>query len=401
MNFKAFLSFGLAGTVVGLIIRLLPIHVPYMDAGLPFFVGWWVGAAIGRYKWVFLGTLVGILMLAGAAIALQAGDTVIPLRDIIRTADRRVGDQDAVIATINGEAVTWRELERVKVAIRATASSPLPEEEAYHQALAYLLRNRVLLQEARRRGLTVTDQEAESCWAQMKEQARQMPALAQMHAEQQAALGLDDQAYEAKMIAVCGEGLLLTKLDEALASEAPQPTEAEIDAYLAQFPGLNRIELIPIFFPGMESAANTYQELKALATTTSPEAFTSTFDEYARRLGQRGPEERIVEGFSFKDESVLPDYVQDALKKPIGAMGLYQRADGSAVIYLVLHMERITDEEVRTLARKELANEKRRTYQEQIERQLLRQAQIEFYQDRLPPEARQAIQALLQDMNFE
>lgn len=47
MNFRAFLSFGLAGTVVGLIIRLLPIDVPYMDAGLPFFAGWWVAAAIG------------------------------------------------------------------------------------------------------------------------------------------------------------------------------------------------------------------------------------------------------------------------------------------------------------------------------------------------------------------
>jgi len=315
----------------------------------------------------------------------------ISLGAILGAASRTTKGDDITIATVNGEPVSLHFLERVKTVMQATSPTPLDDAEAYRKAMDYIIRNRVLIQEARRRSLTVSEQEARDYWGQIKATAEQLPELAQELKDEAEALGLNEHQFEERMVAAYREGLLLDKLYKALGEEAPAPSEEEIDIYLARQPGPNALVLIPILFTDATAARATYEELRSLAAIQDPDQFTTTFDGYARRLGKRGPTEFIHETFRFADEKELPDYAQDALDKPEGALGMIERSDGTAVVYLVLKSQAVSAAEARELARAHLAEEKRRAYVGAIEQQLVSQADVHIIRENLPPQAQSAL----------
>jgi hypothetical protein len=341
-----------------------------------------------RHKFVLtILAVFALLVLVVYAVQVRG----ISLGAILGAASGATKGDDITIATVNGEAVSLKSLERIKTVMQATSPTPLDDAEAYRKAMDHIVRNRVLIQEARRRGLTVSEQEARDYLAQIKAAAEQSPELAQMLKDQAKALGLDDHQFEERMVAAYREGLLLDKLYKALGEEAPAPSEEEVDIYLARQPGLNVLVLIPIPFADTEAAQAVYEELQSLAATQDRNQFTTTFDSYARRLGNRGPKEFVHETFRFADEEELPDYARDALDKPEGALGMLERSDGTAVIYLVLKSQAVSAAEARELARAHLAEEKRRAYVGAIEQQLVSQADVHIIKENLPPQAQSAL----------
>ncbi|MDH7484954.1 MAG: hypothetical protein QHJ81_01620 [Anaerolineae bacterium] len=78
---------------------------------------------------------------------------------------------------------------------------------------------------------------------------------------------------------------------------------------------------------------------------------------------------------------------------PKGNLGLFERPDGTAAIYLVLKSVTVSAAEAREAARMSLAREKQQQHVRSVEDELLRQADIRVYPQRLPPAAREAIPA--------
>lgn len=233
----------------------------------------------------------GVILLLGAGTVMQVQG--VSIGGILGAASRPMKGGDTVIATINGEPVSLHVLERTKTALQATSQTSLDDSEAYRQAMDQIVHNAVLIQEARRRGLTVSEQEARDYLAEIKASAEQSPELAQMLRDEAQAFGVDRRQFEEQMVVAYREGLLIDKLYQALSDEMPPPSEEEVDVYLAKQPGPNAIVLIPIEFQDVAMARSTYAELQSLAATQSAEQFTTTFDGYARRLGNRGPGEFV------------------------------------------------------------------------------------------------------------
>lgn len=238
----------------------------------------------------------------------------------------------------------------------------------------------------------MSEQEARAYLAQIKATAEQSPELAQMLEDEAKAFGVDSRQFEEQMVVAYREGLLIDKLYQALSDESPLPSEEEVDVYLAKQPGPNAIVLIPIEFQDVAMARLTYAELQSLAATLPAEQFTTTFDGYARRLGNRGPGEFVHQKFRFADKTnELPDYARDALNKPEGVKGLFERVDGTAVVYLVLKSVAVSAEEARAAARAQLIQERRMAYADELERRLVSQAKVRIFKDKLPPAAQTAL----------
>ena len=117
----------------------------------------------------------------------------------------------------------------------------------------------------------------------------------------------------------------------------------------------------------------------------------TTFAGYARRLGKREPGEFVHRKFRFFTEDELPDYARDALAKPEGAMGLFERPDGTSIVYLVLKTATTSVEEARAAAESELFEERYVAYALQLEEQLKHQAKVEILKDRLPTDVAAAL----------
>lgn len=331
-----------------------------------------------------------LVLLVVAGIATGVWGT--SLGQIVGVASRPLANGDTIVASVDGEDITLGALERMKAVLQATATQPLDDVQVYAQALDRLIQDKTLVQDARRRGLSVTEAEAEAYWAQVRADAQQSPELAQFLVDEAAALGVDDNTFSAKMVETYREALLIGKLYDQISAEVPAPSTADVDLFLAERPGPNAIVLIPIQFPDLATAQSTYSELLKLAQAQNTDQFTTTFDGYARRLGNHRANEFVHERYHYADaDRELPGYVRDALDKPEGAMGLYASPDGSATIYLVLKSVRMSQEEARAAAAAELAQENRITYSRQVEQNLVNQATVDIFEERLPAAARGAI----------
>lgn len=314
------------------------------------------------------------------------------LGQIAGVASRPLADGDTIVATVNGQGITLAALERTKAVLQATADQSLDDAHAYAQALDRLIQDKTLVQEARQRGLSISEAEAQAYWAQVQADAGQSPELAQFLKDEANALGLDDATFAAKMVATYQEALLLGKLYDLFSAEAPAPSIAAVDLFLAKRPGPNAIVLIPIQFPDLDTARSTYAELEALAQAQTADQFTATFDRYARRIGNHSLNEFVHERYHYTDaDRELPGYVRDALDKPEGAMGFYASPEGSGTVYLVLKSVQMSQEEARAAAAAELTQENRMAYSRQLEQSLVNQATVEIFKDRLPAAARGAI----------
>ena len=337
-------------------------------------------------------TGVVLLVVIGATVAAQAQGT--SMADILGAAIRPVKRGDTIVAVVDGEPVSLQTLERTKAMLQATSHEPLDDSEAYRQAMNHIIRNVVLVREANRRGLTVTEQEARDYLAQVKALAKESPDLQKTLNEEARALGVSGEEFNKRMVETYRKALLIGKLYQALDKEVPPPSEEDIDVYLAEHPGVNAIVLIPIEFRDSAKAEATYAKLRALAATQPAEQFVTTFDGYARRLGDHKPGQFVHRTFRFSNKSELPDYVRSALGKPAGYMGIFERKDGTAVVYLVLRSATVSTQEARESARNQLIDERREGYIEEFEKRLISRAKIKIFSDKLPPAVRGALAPL-------
>lgn len=339
--------------------------------------------------------LLALLALLASAVALNARDRSIG--DLLRSASQSAKGGDTVVASVNGEPVLLQELEQTRIILQNSSDIAMfTEVDAYQKAMETLFRNRVLVQEARRRGLTVSEAEAQTYLAQIKQQAAESPELAQLLADFIAADGGDPVAYEKKAIAAYREGLLMQKLDQALAQEITPPTETEIDDYLARQPGSNLLILIPLKFTDAEAARKIYAELQSLAAAQGSDAFSTTFADYALRLNNYAAGDAPHQTFQYATPAELPDYAQAAMGSAQGQMGLFTRPDGTVVIYLVLQAQKMTQEEMRASASALLMEQRQRDYVSKVEQELLGKARIKFYPKSLPKNVRSALAPIVE-----
>lgn len=335
-----------------------------------------------RKKWlaasVFLALLMGFTIVSrsrGVSLAFMVGALTQPQLD---------GEGEVVVATVNDEPVTWHELESTKNLMQL-GNPAMSDDEAYQTAFDKLVRTKVQYQEAIQRGYSAGEQEAWRLLRETKAMVEQSPEAQQMLQDRAQAMGLTSEELDRQLVEEYKQFIPIGKLTRAISAEAPRPTEEEIDVYLARQPGPNALVLIPIHFDDVETAHQVYEELQALRDIQDSEQFVTTFDGYARRLGNRGEFEFVHETFQFASEDELPDYAQDAVGKPEGSLTLFERADGTSVIYLVLKSSRVGVAEAREQARQHLTEEKRAAYVEEYVDTLVSQADVRIFYDRLPP----------------
>ncbi len=295
-----------------------------------------------------------------------------------------------LIAKVNGESVYLDALERSKI-LRMAFNPGMEEAVAYQQAMQDLVREIVLVQEARRRGLSVSEEEARQIWEQMHELLLAAPEgkeYLDALEDQRKALGLSPAEYEKQLIAVYGRGRLIGKLREALSAQAPTPSPEEVEAYLAQQPPVNVLILIPLEFTDLEYAKKIYRELHSLYLQQTSEDFETTLIGYAQRLKNLGPEAAYHQEFRYNDISELPDYGRAALDQPENTLNLFEREDGTAVIYYILKSYKKDLAEAPQAAYQALSQEKQKSYVAEIEKTLIEQAVVEYFVENLPPAAR-------------
>lgn len=316
--------------------------------------------------------------------------------ELVRQALLPARGQQDVVMTINGKPVRLEAIELARGMRQLFSETPLSDAEAYRQTLDQFARDAVLSQEARRRGLSVSEQETREYWEQIQADMAAAPEpkraeMLKVLQTQQETLGLTEAEAEERVLQAYQEGLLIGKLYQALEREAPLPTEEEIDLYLARQPSPNVLILIPIEFTDVESARATYHELQGLAATMPQQEFETTFVRYAYRLGDYEESQPVHQTFHFATPEELPDFARDAVGKAEDSMGIFERSDGTAVIYLVLKSVTVPTAGLREAVRMSLAREKQQQYVRSVEDELLKQADIRVYLQRLPPAAREVI----------
>lgn len=300
-----------------------------------------------------------------------------------------IGGGDATaVATVNGEAISVRAVEVTRAAMQGTGSVPSGLREAYQEALKYQIREVALSQEARRRGISVGSEEARAFLAQTKADAERSPQAKRFLEEQRKAMGLSSEAYDEVLLRTIRLGLLNSKLLAEVSQEAPKPTRAQVDVYLARQPGPNTLTLIPIHLAKDQEAEQVYKRLKDLQTTQPPRQFEVTFDSYALRLGQRRAGEFTHKTFRFASIDELPDYARSAVNRPSGSAVLTERADGTATISLVLLSRSVGVKEAQASARRILTEEIKASYAQKLTEELLARSSIVLHKEVLPAGAR-------------
>ncbi|NMB67999.1 MAG: hypothetical protein GYA20_04485 [Chloroflexi bacterium] len=173
--------------------------------------------------------------------------------------------------------------------------------------------------------------------------------------------------------------------------EAPQPTEDEIRAALAIAPAPNQLVLIPMEFTNIKQARETFAELEKQKPSETTATFEETFTSYVKKLVNLQPNEFLHKEFFFREISELPDYAQSAVHIPENSIGIYERENGTAVIYLVLKSVILTDDEVRNQIRNLLWQDKQSSYLLKFEENLIQHAQVKYMTANLPAEVRIAL----------
>jgi hypothetical protein len=342
---------------------------------------------------IFSGLRVIPLLLAAVLILLALGYLYYPaITASIWNDIFKLPPKDAIIARVNGEAVYLSDLELQRSARQANQPD-LDTTTAYREAMKELIRLKVLVQEARRRGLSVSEAEARAYWAQMQEalKAYAPPEMVEILEEQRKNLGLSQAEYEARLLAVYQRALLVEKLHQAVQLEASYPTEAEVDAFLAGRPGGNILVLIPIRFNEPGLARQVYEELQSLTTSLPRDQFEVTLAEYVRKYNGKGSDPFIHETYVFNEAQELPEFARAALQTPEGSLGIYEQTDGAAIVYYVLKSLRADPEEARIAAYQALTQEKLRRYWERLETRLIEQARVEYFPENLPEAARSIV----------
>lgn len=331
---------------------------------------------------------IAIAVLVVAVLVPIAGANWRSRGTIVGQAANLGGKAGITVASVNGVPISLRAVEATRASLQVSGSPEGGSREAYTKALTHQLRETVLSQEALRRGLSVGDEEARSYLSRLRVQAEQSVEARQFLADQGKALGVSGKDYDALLLQTVKQGLLNGKLLEQLGREAPVPTEAQINVYLARQPGPNALILIPLHLNKSQKPGQVYKELQHLRVSEKPQHFMTTFDEYVRKLGARKPTEFVHQTFRFTAVEELPVYARDAAGRPEGSLVLTSHRDGAATVSLVLKSSSTSAKEARASARQLLSEEQRAGYIEEVTDRLMDGATIRLYTDRLPPEAR-------------
>jgi hypothetical protein len=322
---------------------------------------------------LIIGIVISVLVLANPAQAITTWKILFTIHD---------NEHDKIVAYVNEEPITIQELELSKNA-RLSSQSDLDIAVAYLQALNGLIRHRILVQEALQQGITVDETELRSYFMEIQQQEKSFPELAEMHEQQREVLGLTPEQYEDRLLLAYKEGILVEKLHSLLESEAPGPTDTEIDMFLKGQPGRNVLVIIPLTFDDSKRGHQVYQEILALSTALPADQFeialaTAVFQHSNLESGTL-----LHQKFIFDDENELPDYARAALGQKERTVGIFERQT-NVVVYYVLKSTATSPQEARERAYRWLSQVKSWEYVEEVEKRLIEQAKVEYVFENLP-----------------
>lgn len=167
-----------------------------------------------RSLWVLLSVSIVIVLAVSAAVALGP---------------RQDGSEDPeIVARVNGEAVTWRELHRAEVDLRALSSlqakgeKTLDDEELERLALRQLIQRHLILQEAARQNLSVSEDELDEALIELRDRFADLESFGAWMQER----GLEDRS----LIETLRADVLVRRVTAALAERA-QVTEEQVREY--------------------------------------------------------------------------------------------------------------------------------------------------------------------------
>lgn len=214
-------------------------------------------------------------------------------------------EDPTIAARVNGEALTYTELRRVTVDLSdllATRES-VPEaddaEEPERAAMQLLVQRRLMLQEAARRGLSVSDDELDAAISELRRRFGDLQAFG----EWIDARGLDDQS----LIETVRADLLVRQLTDALTA-GTRVTEAQIEDYYQahrnEIPIGTRVRVGLIAVPSHEAGTEVLEDLGngasfiqvASERSVAPGVFTDWIDPDTLPLPLRQAVEELQEG---------------------------------------------------------------------------------------------------------
>jgi len=214
-------------------------------------------------------------------------------------------DEPAIAARVNGEAVTYAELHRVAVdlsdvlAIRESAPGADDGEELGRAAMQALVQRRLMLQEAARRSLSVTDDELDAAITELRRRFGDLQAFGAWID----ARGLDDRS----LLETVRADILVRKLTNALTADADVTAEQIKDYYLAHPNEIavgTRVRIGVIALPSREASTEVLEELGngasfsqvARERSVAPGVFTDWVDPQTLPLPLRQAVDDLQEG---------------------------------------------------------------------------------------------------------
>lgn len=299
-------------------------------------------------------------------------------------------ERDVTVASVNGQPVSIQSLELTKAAIQ-TNQPQIGTTQAYQQAMQAIVRQDALVMEARRRGFTVSKEEAMRYWQQAQAQVKDSPEVQAVLKAQQEAYPGPEEEEEAKIIAAYQDMLAVGEMNRALADGVAPPSDAEVAQTLAEQPIPNRLVLIPVEFPSWTKAQEALDELQGLLTTQGSRVMEETLTGFAEAQLHIAPGQPLHKEFDYHDRGELPDYGQAALELPENSLGVYQRADGTGVVYLVLQSVTVNPTEAFQQVREQLWQQSRDRYLADFTAGIVAQARVDYVAENMPPEAQEAL----------
>ncbi|MFN8490066.1 MAG: SurA N-terminal domain-containing protein [Caldilineaceae bacterium] len=325
------------------------------------------------------GLIGGVLLNSAAIFSLTPFAATKPL---INLGSKAV----TIVATVNGEAITLGALETTRVVMQMNAANQSASKaKEYQEALDYQIRETLLRQEAKRRGITVDEAQVKTLQQQMKESIVKLPETQQFIDAQINTLGISREQYEQLALTTFREGLLGQQVLDMMKKEAPQPSDASIAEFLRKHL-THSLTLMTIRFTDGNDAKKLHQELITSPQASSSEQLENEFASYTEKLGEKRTDGSLHETFEFQTKNELPDYAQDALDKPEKSMNLYQRSDGIAILYFVLAADTnpIAFARIQEDLRQAFLEEKQDEYVEGYLQRIRNSADVHIFSENIP-----------------
>jgi hypothetical protein len=219
--------------------------------------------------------LIAVALLLLIVAVLITGDAL-GISPISWMLNRDIEYANRVVAYVNHDPVHLGSLELTKETMQFNQPE-LSDKQAYAAAMRSQIRNLVLVQEADRRGITVTETETRQYWEYMQVLIDDHPEMIQMLKEQRSILGYSDEEYEQQVIQIYQDLIAIGKLRDQLYLSAPLPTDEEVELALAETSGRNTLIVLPIYFEDASTVRKAYSELRELADSMPSDEFEGTF----------------------------------------------------------------------------------------------------------------------------